>query len=214
MTRPSLVAATIGLFAATAATAAPYSMLEAFRDAASRINSTTSLRYTSVAVMVSSTDPAVAPTDIVMTVHGDEESTIRVGPGGLLAMASNPTLAAANPEVTLNQPRGTVNIRLQPFVRVSAREAVTLDVVGKMRLEYAQVRARSPLLERTYRVQPTAIRLVPARAGGPLTATTSCGVTFSAAGGGAVQAPLADYPVGCYLTVAGNADRLELVFDR
>lgn len=117
-----------------------------------------------------------------------------------------------NPEVTVNQPRGTVKMRLQPFVRVAASQAVTLDVVGRMRSEYAKVRAGSEVLEQTYRVQPTAVRLVPARGSSALKATTTCGVTFHEAVGGAVEAPLEEYPVGCYLKVVGKADRLELVF--
>lgn len=201
------------MLAAAAATAAPYSMLEAFRDAASRINSNSSLRYTSVAVIVSSTDPSVAPSDIAMTVHGQQESVLRVGPGGLLSMSHNPALARENPEVTVNQPRGTVNIRLQPFVRAPISQAVTLDVVQRMADEFARVKASVPLLERTYRVMPSRLRIVPKRAGEVLSATTTCGVAFAPAAGGAVEAELESYPVGCYLKVAGEAERVEFVFE-
>lgn len=210
--RPALLAMA-ACFACAGAIAAPYAMLDAFRETVSSINATTGLRYTSVALLVQSTNPAVAPTDIVMTIHGKKgPRMLRVGPGGVLTVPEDADLARENPDVSLNQPKGTVNIRLQPFVRAPIGQARTLDVVALMSAEYEKVRRSAPLLARTYRIPAKYLRIIPEQ-GGTIAASTSCGVEFSPARIG-VQTPLASFPKGCVLSVSGQADRIEFVFAR
>jgi hypothetical protein len=199
--------------AAASADAAPYNVLEAFDATVQKINSMQGLKYTSATLLINSTIPNVAPTSIVLTVHskfGDKE--LRVGAGGIMNLKPDSALANENPDVTLNQPKGTVNIRIQPFVRAPIALASTLDVVNAMSAEYERVRKIAPLLERTYRAPVRFVRLVPQR-GETISATTNCGIRFSRSPGGeGLQTPMASFPKGCALTVVGQAERIEFVF--
>jgi len=211
-TRLAVSLSALAMLAVGTAAAAPYSILDAFSDAARQINAKTSLHYTSVAVIVQSTNPSVRASEIAFTVHSKSgPQSITPGPGGLLSVAKNAALARENPDVTHNQPAGTVNIRLQPFVRAPAGQVTSLDVVAAMAREYEDVRWGSPLLSRTYKVPASAVRIV-AKRGSQVSASTSCGVVFAPVTAGAVQAPLSEFPKGCALTIKGQAERAELVF--
>jgi hypothetical protein len=210
--RSAVLLATV-TFATASAVAAPYSVLEAFRATVQKINSMQGLKYTRVALLVNSTIPTVSPTSIVLTVHaktGDRE--LHAGPNGVLNLKSDPALTSEDPEVTINQPKGTINIRIQPFVRAPIALASTLDVVAEMSAEYERVRSNVSLLERTYRLPAKFVRIVPEH-GDTISATTDCGITFLLSPSGAsLQTPMARFPKGCALTVTGHADRIELVF--
>jgi hypothetical protein len=210
----TLAVATASGMAALGAAAAPYSLLNSYREAAREINGMAGLRFTTAGIVMKTDSPLASLEGAALTIYAKGGvRTVHPDADGVLVIPEDAALVKENPEFSLPKMGEGVNLRLtlQPFVRAPIALAGNLDVVSAMQAEYASVLARFPQLRRANPGDPTTLRIVP-KEGAPLSATTSCGVVFGAAGGGVLQAPLTKFPKGCTLRLSGNAERLELGF--
>lgn len=193
---------------ASAVSSIPYKVLNTFRAAAMRANTVHGLHYTSIRVLLKSTRHGVTPDQIILTIHS-KQGAITLSPkrDGILVIPANRALEAENPNVSTNQPKGTLTLAFQPVVETPVPNHFSLSLANAMVHDYMRARSISPLFARLYRLKPRYFKLV----GNNIAVSTTCGIAFSRVSGG-MKVKIEQFPKGCTVSTTGHVTRAKLQF--
>ena len=137
------------LFAASAASAAArYLDLHKYIEPVAKLDG---LRYVFADLRMRSADPAVKPETIALTIRArDGDIAVPVGADGRFALPITTTLVQENPEVSTNQPQGSLQLDVSLDVRAEPRQSFDYALLGDMSTEYDRVVAGQKLTWRLF----------------------------------------------------------------
>jgi len=146
--RRSLVCLFLLLAAGSATAAGHYLDLHKYVEPVARLGD---LRYVFADLRMKSADPAVKPEAIALTIRARTgDIAVPVGADGRFALPITRALVDENPEVSTNQPKGSLQLDVALDVRAEPRQSFDYALLGEMTAEYDRVVAGQKLTWRLF----------------------------------------------------------------
>ena len=144
--------------AATLAQARPFKDL---CDELEPLRKLSGLKYVKPQVKVDPKAPGAKPQDVVFTIEA-KAGTIRVvpGPDGTIELPLTDALCAENPDLTVNQPKGTLNLAISIDPAIPPVRTLDYRLLESLRGEWREAVVRQGLAFRTMAPSPEAYQVL------------------------------------------------------